>query len=66
MENNMGTVTYLGENILEGSDWRVGEDNSILRQYVEEPLYEVKLKSGAKIVVNNMLDSSDSITISGN
>lgn len=43
LENNTGTVTELAEKILEGSDWSVSEVNDNLRQYKEEPLYEITL-----------------------
>ena len=43
LENNTGTVTELAEKILEGSDWSVSEANDNLRQYKEEPLYEITL-----------------------
>jgi hypothetical protein len=39
LENNMGNITKLGNAILEGSDWKLGSDNSRLIQYKEEPLY---------------------------
>lgn len=43
LENNMGNVTYLAEQILEESDWRLGTDNSVITQTKEEPLYEIVL-----------------------
>lgn len=51
--NNMGTVEFLAENILEGSDWEVLDKNSDLKQYVEEPLYEVIL--GEDITATEMV-----------
>lgn len=59
--NNMGTVTELGAEVLAESDWKVREENDIIRQYIEEPLYEIILKE--QITVQDMLDSSKKITI---
>lgn len=42
LENNMGTIEYLAEQILEGSDWQL-EGNSDLKQFIEEPLYRITL-----------------------
>lgn len=42
LENNQGTVKELGEKILEGTDWKVG-DSDIIEQTLEEPLYGVKV-----------------------
>ena len=53
LENNMGNIEYLAEKVLEGSDWELGEDNSLLRQYKEEPLYRIVLKES--IQGTNML-----------
>ena len=64
LENNMGTVTYLGDNILEGSDWRTGNGSSVLHQYVEEPLYNVKLAKDRTIVATDML-TNETREISG-
>lgn len=43
LENNIGTITELAENILEGTGWRVDNDSEILRSYNEEQLYEILL-----------------------
>ena len=53
LENNMGNIEYLAEKVLEGSDWELGEDNSLLRQCKEEPLYRIVLKES--IQGTNML-----------
>lgn len=53
LENNMGTVEYLAEQIFIGSDW-VLEGNSNLKQFIEEPLYKVKIKNDAKLAVTVM------------
>lgn len=58
LENNMGTITKLATTILEGSDWKLDEnDTSDLKQYKEEPLYRVQL--GAEITATNMLDKTE-------
>lgn len=44
LENNMGSINELAERILEGSDWQYKNENGlIVRQYLEEPLYEAKV-----------------------
>ena len=41
LNNNQGTVTELGEKVLEGTDWKVDKENSdLLVQYIQEPLYK--------------------------
>lgn len=42
LENNLGTIDYLADQILDGSDWR-RRDGDIIRQYKEEPLYLIKV-----------------------
>ena len=60
LENNMGTITKLATTILEGSDWKLDEDDtSDLKQYKEEPLYKVQL--GAEITATNMLDKTETV-----
>lgn len=49
----MGTVEYLAEQILAGSDW-VLEGDSNLKQFIEEPLYKVKIKSDANLTITVM------------
>lgn len=46
LENNMGNITSLAEVILDESDWKLKEDNDILQQTIEEPLYEIILNQG--------------------
>ena len=42
LSNNMGTVTELGERILDGSTWTVDKGGSdLLRQYYKESLYAI-------------------------
>ena len=66
LENNMGTIDYLAEKVLEDSDWRVGEGNDILKQYKEEPLYKIRVKE--PLTARNMevdeADENKTITIS--
>lgn len=38
--NNMGTLTELATKVLDGSDWQLKADNVVIKQYLEEPLYE--------------------------
>ena len=52
LENNMGNITYLADKILEESDWRRGQDNDVLAQVKEEPLYRYVLNT--TILVKNM------------
>ena len=41
LENNQGTIIYLGKRILEGTDWEIDEENSdIIVQTKVEPLYK--------------------------
>ena len=42
LENNQGTVKELGEKILEGTDWKIGDSDTI-EQTLEESLYGVKV-----------------------
>lgn len=64
LENNMGTVEELGEHILEGSDWRLGDQSSVLEQYVEEPLY--RLVVGSDLTAADMKVSEKEFTLSKN
>jgi hypothetical protein len=57
----MGSVTDLAKIVLEGSDWKVGENNDTLIQYKEEPLYAIVLKE--ELTVTSMLDSQKTCTI---
>ena len=63
LENNMGNITTLAERVLDGSDWKLGENNSLLRQYKEEPLYRIKINTAIEAV--NMLDKNEKIVIPG-
>ena len=41
----MGNITYLAEQILEESDWKLGGENDIISQTKEEPLYKILITS---------------------
>ena len=43
LENNTGTAPELVEKVLKGTDWMLSENNDIIQQEKEEPVYEVKL-----------------------
>lgn len=45
LQNNTGTINELAAAILEGTDWKLGEE-TILNQTLEEPVYEVEVISG--------------------
>lgn len=45
LNNNIGSVTYLGEQILAGTDWDVDKAGSNeIQQTIEEPVYKWKLQ----------------------
>lgn len=44
LENNMGTIDELAEKVLTGTDWNLGQCDTLV-QYQEEPLYEVHYNS---------------------
>ena len=47
--NNQGTIVELATKVLEGSDWQLDSDSTdLLRQWIEEPLYEVVVKTTIK------------------
>lgn len=41
LQNNQGSVQYLGAKILEGTDWQLGDEQDVIQQTVDEALYEV-------------------------
>lgn len=53
LENNMGTVNELGAVVLKGTDWRIGDDTEVIKQYQEEALYAIKLRQA--ILATNVL-----------
>ena len=44
LENNMGNMPTLAGRILEGSDWKLKDNQPILEQTKEEPLYKIQLQ----------------------
>lgn len=61
LENNMGTICQLAETILDESDWQVGDNNDIIDQTKEEPLYALKLNKSQTAI--NMQDTQDKMFI---
>ena len=53
LENNTGTAPELVEKVLKGTDWMLSENNDIIQQEKEEPVYEVKL-------LQNLIANKDS------
>ena len=45
LENNMGTSIELGQQILNGTDWKV--EGEPIKQYIEEPVYRATAASGS-------------------
>lgn len=45
LENNLGTIDELADEILKGSDWTRRKGDTI-RQYKEEPLYKITVETG--------------------
>lgn len=43
LENNTGTAPELVKKVLKGTDWMLSENNDIIQQEKEEPVYEVSL-----------------------
>ena len=39
--NNMGTAQELAQTVLDGTDWQLGEDQDTIKQYREEPVYDI-------------------------
>lgn len=61
LENNMGNINTLAEVILEGSDWKLKDSGIILRQTVDEPLYEIVLNK--QINATNMEEKEDTLIL---
>ena len=61
LENNMGNIGELGEEVLKESDWKL-DSVDILKQTVDEPLYAITLKTNI-INATNMEDENDTIDI---
>lgn len=64
LENNMGNITTLARTVLDGSDWELGEENSNLVQYKEEPLYEIRLNQS--LSATNMQNTEEIVNIPAN
>ena len=63
--NNMGTLPELAERVLEGSDWQLTEENDVIHQYIEEPLYQLTLDKNINATcARNGSGYEKSITIS--
>lgn len=60
LEENQGTVRELADKILASTDWDVGEDNEVIQQTNQEPLYGIKL--GNELTARNIFDGQQ-ITI---
>ena len=63
LENNMGNITYLAEQILEESDWKLGGENDVISQTKEEPLY--KILTASAITAKDMSGKEADIEIGG-
>ena len=61
LENNMGNIETLAEQILEGSDWKLLSSGEILKQTLEEPLYYVQLSKS--ITLKDMEGNQGNITL---
>ena len=61
LENNMGSITYLAEQILDESDWQLGESNDVISQTKEEPLYKLMVRNG--ITVKDMTSKEPDLEI---
>lgn len=40
--NNSGTIKELAERVVEGTDWQISSNTDIIKQELEEPVYELK------------------------
>lgn len=64
LENNMGNINTLAERVLDESDWKLRDSGEILKQTIEEPLYQIQLSKD--VTLTNMEDSSDTLTLAAN
>lgn len=62
LENNQGTAKELAEKVLEGTDWQV-LDGDIIRQYVEEPVYEFTVDKQNGIIATEMISGTEGVEI---
>lgn len=49
LSNNQNTIVELGKKIVAGSDWAISNDNDLLRQWIEEPIYKVTTNTNLNI-----------------
>ena len=61
LENNMGNIEYLAEEILDESDWELKKSGEILKQTIEEPLYQVQLNR--TVILQDMEGIEPNITL---
>ena len=52
LENNMGTIEFLADKILEDSDWSVKNNENPIKQYIEEPLYKITINDRGLTITN--------------
>lgn len=64
LNNNTGNVQQLGEKIVEGTDWRIGEETEIIQQKQQEALYRVKLNQDINAYKANDINQESPITLS--
>ena len=61
LNNNLGTARELAEKTLENTDWQVGDNGDVFKQYVEEPIYNAKLVDISSVeIINTDNDSAAS------
>ena len=46
LENNIGNITSLATVVLDESDWKLGNNNDLIVQTIQEPLYKILVKDG--------------------
>ena len=61
LENNMGNIDYLAEEILKESDWKLKKTGEILKQTLEEPLYHAQINKS--IVLKDMEGKESDIVL---
>lgn len=61
LENNIGNINTLAQAVLVESDWQFKDSGMVLKQTVEEPLYELTLKS--TITATDMEKEENKITL---
>lgn len=64
LENNMGNIEQLAEEILKESDWKLKKSGEILKQTLEEPLYLIKLNR--TVTLKDMEGIEQDITLNPN